>query len=389
MCDRSLILAVMEGNDKYRIPIVNDPRTCIPLSTPKLGGKSSAEALHPSSGEVLAEKRRRAGCVPAGVLAALLADAPHRVRGKVSASLTGYGTGEADHRRDYTQRAAAVRGGKSKDRENWFRDTRRSGVCGTEATTLHETANLQRYHLLLQRLQHREKGDSRACKHDQLRASARAVHGQVVCDKTSRRVFRMDSGKIMTIARSRGVRQGGSMEPGMFCQALRLGIGQFKKEINGEGVAFEYMGIMPFGLSGVAANMFRTIAFHQRELLRDVIGIRCRNQPRQDRGICHRKGTSRRRIMVRSLLNIDVRIPRWRRKKDNGHWSPCRYSGKFLLEQEVAVDEDGSSGRLAHASVLCRTNKRRPSSPLNHSVRGNVTSKGLWTRGCPSKHAVG
>lgn len=193
----------------------------------------------------------------------------------------------------------------------------------------------------------------------------------------------------MTIARSRGVRQGGSMEPGMFCQALRLGIGQFKKEINGEGVAFEYMGIMPFGLSGVAANMFRTIAFHQRELLRDVIGIRYRNQPRQDRGICHRKGTSRRRIMVRSLQNIDVRIPRWRRKKVNGHWSPCRYSGKFLLEQEVAVDEDGSSGRLAHASVLCRTNKRRPSSPLNHSVRGNVTSKELWTRGCPSKNAVG
>ena len=40
-------------------------------------------------------------------------------------------------------------------------------------------------------------------------------------------------------------------------------------------------------------------------------------------------------------------------------------------------------------SLTCRTSKRRPSSPSNPSVRGQVTSKGFWTRDCPSKLAGG
>ena len=41
---------------------------------------------------------------------------------------------------------------------------------------------------------------------------------------------------------------------------------------------------------------------------------------------------------------------------------------------------------LRAASPTCPTNKQRPSSPSNLSGNGLATSKGLWTRGCPSKH---
>ena len=40
-------------------------------------------------------------------------------------------------------------------------------------------------------------------------------------------------------------------------------------------------------------------------------------------------------------------------------------------------------------SPLCPTNKQRPSSPSNLSGNGRATSKGFWTRGCPSKHVEG
>lgn len=43
---------------------------------------------------------------------------------------------------------------------------------------------------------------------------------------------------------------------------------------------------------------------------------------------------------------------------------------------------------LRAALLTCRTSDRQPSSPSNPSGSGQVTSKGLWTRGCPSKLAV-
>ena len=41
------------------------------------------------------------------------------------------------------------------------------------------------------------------------------------------------------------------------------------------------------------------------------------------------------------------------------------------------------------ASLTRRTSTRRPLSPSNPWGRGQVSSKGLWTQGCPSKHAQG
>ena len=60
---------------------------------------------------------------------------------------------------------------------------------------------------------------------------------------------------------------------------------------------------------------------------------------------------------------------------------------EHVLERLMGEVEDGGADRLAHCLVNMPEKKRRPSSPLNSSDGGRVTFKGLWKRGCPSKHA--
>ena len=83
-------------------------------------------------GSLLAENRRRAGCVPARVLAAILAVEPYCVGRKVPAGLRGHGMEEAHHCGGYATAATAVGGVKPRGEAVWGRHTRRSGACGIE-----------------------------------------------------------------------------------------------------------------------------------------------------------------------------------------------------------------------------------------------------------------
>ena len=52
----------------------------------------------------------------------------------------------------------------------------------------------------------------------------------------------------------------------------------------------------------------------------------------------------------------------------------------------MEVVRDGARTTLRTASLTRPTSKQRPPSPSNTWGNGRVTSKGSWTRGCPSKH---
>ena len=78
--------------------------------------------------------RRRAGCVHARGLAALLAVETHRVGAKVPAGLGGHDMEEPHHSRGHATVAASVGGLQPRGEAVWDRRTLRSGACGYEGT---------------------------------------------------------------------------------------------------------------------------------------------------------------------------------------------------------------------------------------------------------------
>ena len=96
----------------------------------------------------------------------------------------GHDLEEAHHRRDYATVALAVGGGQPRGDAVWGCRTRMSGACGTGGTNATRGGQLARYRRLFQRLQHAQP-DGGACGGGQLRASAQAVGGQVLWNKTS------------------------------------------------------------------------------------------------------------------------------------------------------------------------------------------------------------
>ena len=187
--------------------------------------------------------------------------------------------------------------------------------------------------------------------------------------------FRMDSGETRTIACSSGVLQGDPMGPAMFCLTLRPGQKRFREEFEGGGVdAFAYMDDVSLGLTRITADTVRAFAFLRQEL--EDIGIVV--NPAKTVALPP-KGHAPTAEEISLLESVNVSIT-----GEGGATVVGIPIGtdEYVLDRAMEVVRDRGADRLARCLANMPDKQAAALIAIEPSGRGQVTWKGLWTRGC-------
>ena len=166
----------------------------------------------------------------------------------------------------------------------------------------------------------------------------------------------------------------------MVCLALRPGLKRSRQEFERQGAgSFAYMGDASLGLTGITANTIRAFAFLRREL--DDIGIMVNAAKTV---ALPPKGHSPTVEKISLLESIEVLIAD---KEGVTVVGVPIGTEEYVLGRAMEVVRDGGADHLA-SSLANMPDKQAAALITVESLgqRTSFTSKGLWTRVCPSKH---